>query len=280
MGRFKNGVSRSKLGRRYQSDFINVSQRPRALIIDPICDRCRGKKLRHGQMCRRCLGTGKDPEGDKWFDNHDRVKTTYGPKNDQTPLGESTFVERVYDPKMHKITKRAETDNPDTKSVVIYREYRGGFKPTERDIPPTIGIGTAIVNNQGRLETAATSAINYTYDHLPKLDVADKIERIRSSLRLTVVERMDKFISIRRDASSHLKLFFAGDKYCFREEFVGWSRRSMVYTGAEFTMNIAKRPSTIVWEETVRTKKAKPEVPDPKLNMVRLNMRAPADRKK
>lgn len=252
MSKRRRGVSKSKLGRRYQSDFINVTQRPRSLIIDPVCDRCHGRKwVRKPWIpCKRCRGSGKDPEGDKWFDNHDRVKTTTGPSHNQSHRHVSTYVMRTFDKRMHRVIIREGRDkysfvdpkykDPAMESCMKAREiikYYPGYRATERPIPKTRGIGSPMINEKGEWETPASSAVNYTYDHLPRLKAIEKIEILTSSTRLTIIERMDKFTTIRRDAKSWLKLFYVGDKYCFVEEFENYARRSLVYTGREYALN-------------------------------------------
>ncbi len=242
MSKRKRGINKSKLGRRYQSDFVNVTQKPRALIIDPRCARCRGTgKIRTYLTCPKCLGTGKDPEGDKWFDNHDRVKTTFGPKQNQSPLPESTFVKREW------------------RDLSNGRKEGGHWVnvPVEREIPPTRKIGHTMVHVEvgednvvkATFETAASNAVQYTYDHLPRLKVVEKLEKLISSERRTIVERMDKYITISRSSSQHLKLFFAGDKYCYVEEFQTYARRSLVYTGRDYALARIKR---IDWVEFLK----------------------------
>lgn len=256
--RKRRGVSKSKLGRRYQSDFINVSQRPRSLIIDPICETCKGRGWikYEWRICRRCRGSKKDPEGDKWFDNHDRVKTTEGPKNNQSHKYVSTYVMRTFDKRMHRIIRlervdKYSSDDPVMESILKKKEiveYYPGYKAVERPIPKTRAIGSPMLNSKGEWETPASSSIDYTRNHLPRQKVVDKIEQLNASTRLTIIERMDKFTTVRRDAKSWLKMFFVGDKYCFVEEFETYSRRSMVYTGKEYA--IAKLyKGTIDWVE-------------------------------
>lgn len=213
MSRRKRNVKR--LNKSYQSDYINVTRKPRSLIIDPRCGRCRGTgKTKKWPVCPHCRGSGVDPEGDKWFDNHDRVKTTFGPKDDQIPISDNTFM-----------------------------------KP----IPPTLKIGATVFDNEkGRFETAASSAVNYAYATLPRLKVVEKIEKLTSSLRLTIIERADKFVTIARDSKRHLKMFFVGDKYFFVEEFETYARRSMVYTGTDYALAKAKRPLSIDWVEVLK----------------------------
>jgi len=57
---------------RYASDYINVTQKPRHLVVRP-----------------------DDPEGDKWFDNHSRVRTTVGPKHEKELVLNNTFMQEI-----------------------------------------------------------------------------------------------------------------------------------------------------------------------------------------
>lgn len=232
--RRRSSYSQSKLAKRHQSQFINVSQRPRALIIDPQCERCHGwgkVMLRHRlalKECPRCRGSGKDPEGDKWFDNQDRVRTISGSKyrGDYEPIKNNTFI--------RKVPRTLQVGAPiDTFKVQAVRTASG----LELQVIERI------------TETPASSAVRYTEDHLPRRFVVDEIQRLRQSDKRTIIEKMDKYI-YPNPYYKQLKLFFAGDTYCFVEEFEGWARRSMVYTGREHALKMM-RDGLIGWRETI-----------------------------
>ena len=289
MSKRKRRVSRKTLGRRYQSDFINVSQRPRALIIDPICSRCRGRPWLQPK-CRHCRGTGKDPEGDKWFDNHDRVKSTIGPKHQKGVPQYSTWVTKKWDPEAKVIVGRKEeyyysladlmkTCLEDYKPA-LDKTFIGGWRSVERQIPTTKMIGAMVINKDGHVETAAKSAIDYTWANLPRRKAAEAAEkeawavqgyqRLNSdSPRIQVMDHFDKFVTIRRDAKSWLRMFFAGDRYIFEEVFDTYSKRSDVYTGAGYVKQFKDNPDRIRW---VQLTKLRPDVeaPKPVLNLERM----------
>lgn len=295
MSKRKRNVSRKTLGRRYQSDFINVSMRPRALIIDPICDRCRGR-MPKVLNCGRCKGTGKDPEGDKWFDNQDRVKSTIGPKHQKGIPVYSTWVTKRWNPEMYRkfqavVRYEERRTLPDIMETVLEGfqkrlevEFKGGWESVARRIPPTVGIGAVIETNDGHLELAATSAVKYTWDNLPRRKAMENSERegyavkefkqlSTQSPRIQVMNHFDKFVTIRRTEDSWLRMFFAGDKYIFEEIFATHSRRSMVYTGAEYAKNKARNPDKIDWlVVSKRPKEAEEKLPS--LNMERKPIRS------
>ncbi len=249
MGRRKRSTyNRSKLGKRYQSDWINVTQRPRSLIIDPICDMCRGlKKLKNGHPCPRCRGTGEDPEGDKWFDNQDRVRSTYGPKQDRTPLTESTWTTRKV---VHEFVETPFGWKVEKRSVII-----------PRPIPKTVGVGATIVHIDvdketgevsARFDMPAKSAVDYTNNNLPIREVVKSIEQIKSTERLTLIERLDKWV-YPNQFNKKIRMFFGGDKYCFVEDHGTHEVRSLVYTGREYALEIMRR-GKIRWMEVLKPK--------------------------
>lgn len=258
--RKRSSASRSKLSKSLQSDFIKVTQRPRSLILDPICGRCRGRMPKMWD-CLRCRGTGKDPEGDKWFDNQDRVRTTYGPKNGKLPLGNSTYTRYVWDPDLQmRVVRFSErrknrgTDNLLDRGTMPnrFQIQKGGYRVANRHIPPTIGIGAPIENLDGSVEGPSHSAVVYTKNNLPRLFVVQKIEQLNAADRLTIVDKMDTFYVVRHGDESRLKVMFAGNKYCFVEEFQTYARRSMIYTGKEIVDRLSKNEKQIVWKDVLK----------------------------
>jgi len=61
--------------KRYASDYINTSQRPQVLMFKKGEDNTQG--------------------GDRWFDNHGRVRTNVGPRHQREPIRNNTFMQQV-----------------------------------------------------------------------------------------------------------------------------------------------------------------------------------------
>ena len=61
--------------KRYTSDYINTTQRPQVLMFKKGEDNSQG--------------------GDRWFDNHGRVRTAVGPKHQREPIKNNTFMQKV-----------------------------------------------------------------------------------------------------------------------------------------------------------------------------------------
>lgn len=81
----RNKERRSYL-RPYASDYINTTQKPRFLIIEP-----------------------DKPEGDNWFNNHGRVRSVIGPKNSKDVVLNNTWTKPI--PKTIGLTRPNEALN-------------------------------------------------------------------------------------------------------------------------------------------------------------------------
>ena len=89
----KRGKIKKSHLKRFASDYINVTARPRFLILDDI----------------------KNPN-ERWFDNHGRVRSTTGPKNNKSVVLNNTFMQAI--PETIKPKQKATVDTRTTLEIV------------------------------------------------------------------------------------------------------------------------------------------------------------------
>jgi hypothetical protein len=173
------------------SDYINVTQRPRNLII-----------------------SDKDPEGDKWFDNNARVKTVIGPKSDKEPLTENTFVEK----------KKVKVREIETRYGKTFYVDRIRLKPVEREIPETKG--RLLHSYFDKEKNAIVHA-----DATPKMEVQQLERLWASKLGAGHGIDRFNFMVHSEFRGRVLKLGFSGELWVWLEETPTQMRRSAFYGG-------------------------------------------------
>lgn len=186
---------------KYASDYINTNSGPRFLVVDP-----------------------DDPEGDKWFDNHSRVRTTAGPKTDKEPLANSTFVEQRRT--IVRVLKRGQDGK--VRPMDVAR-----VKPMEREIPPT----------RGRLHHSFQDEAG-TVHHADPTPL--EVVKLRiSELRGQGWEEYH-FVLYSEWNGRRLELGFSGAKWLWRQTLEGQVRISAVY-GGRARAELALKENRIIW---------------------------------
>lgn len=257
--RKKNKQKRAHLAR-FASDRINTSQRPRFLILDGA-----------GEWCRRCQAYKKDQvkqrkciieeciaeaNGDNWFANQERVRTTEGPANGRLPTEDNTWVEQnfVEDKDYRGRVKLKNPSGPPDEQGIRHRSvgslYEGSRWRTRavlKSIPPTKGIGGPNADTGDIQHTKNTLPREATKIAIKKLPPSDKEkEKLASASKRAVDIFMElnssafkqwvetyHHIVLFRHGDWVIKRFFCGDKYRFVEERYGVAKVSVVYRGRD-----------------------------------------------
>lgn len=203
MGRRKRRGAKRVFPAKFASDFINTTQKARFLVIDD-----------------------SDPEGDKWFDNHSRVRTTAGPKTDKLPLPNSTFVE----------TRK-------TIVRILRRGQDGVVRPV--DAPRTVPMTREIPPTRGRA--------HHSYFDEDKQALVEAEQTPLEVVKLRISELRGQgweeyhFILFSEWNGRRLELGFSGAKWIWRQTLEGKVRISAVYGGRQ-RAELALRENRIIWE--------------------------------
>lgn len=219
--------------KRFASDYINVSQRPRALIMDSTdsegtyprrdwyCQSCGTLNFKKGPWAQgpaKCIKCGEYWKGvsrDHWLNYHGRSRSVVGPPNDKTLIRNNTWT---------------------------------------KEIPETIGrVHHSYYAEDGSIIHAEETPKEIIKSNLRKS--GSTIDRLRRQWVSTDGRGhgIDDFypIVLSNKEGEKLKLFFSGTKFCFVEEHHGVCKISIIYRGKDRAMK-AWWDGRVIWVETFK----------------------------
>jgi len=229
--------------RRYASDYVNVTHRPRALFLDEETIELTDEHTSYDlTMQKLTKGELQDLNGgDFWFDQRGRIRSVSGPKNNMLPVQNNTFtnLERYECPMCHdKGTVTFVCKKCTVPGALVHPR---AVKIIESRVPVT--------HRYSLIEKKYDETTGRTIIEVPRRTV-EKLIRVLAGTKSGTEEW--HYQTIGKTETWHLKLFFYASKYRWIEEdlTVMKAKRSCIYGSRARAMK-AMMDRDIIWESLI-----------------------------
>lgn len=216
--------------KRYASDYINVSQRPRHLLLDR-----------------------KDSEGDHWINFKGRVASVKGPPDGKEPIFGNTYTQ---DPEWNKAYFNQGEEEEVAEFMRGYPQGRTTLKTYKDKRKNKYEVRYPVYRRVGGPK-ASSKAVAKVEKELPRNIAQEKSKKRRELSLKSLWTSFTKqgvnefFFNTMFDTGTRsMRMYFSGNQYFFVERTGNIAKRSVVYSGREQAL-FYFNSNAINWIETI-----------------------------